>query len=796
MADSSRGTTPASVKFRNWLGQRNNEELAAILRHRPEVVSPLPPGIAPLAVRLQLRASVSRALSTLNATELAVLEAAAAQGAELHPVPATDIAHSLSTAHGITEQQVTAALEACAARALAFTPADGDADGHPEGWMVAAEVMAALPTGWSLLEQSTVSAAAFALLPDAQRAVLDTLATAGGLGTTRDARPDADPTRPVPQLIAAGFLHRVDSLTVRLPRAVRQLLRGEHPTTIPLIPPDTLAAGESPDPNIQQHLPQEQQQEQTQEVVDTAGAAAGLETVRQVAQLIDALGSTPLPLLKDKTVGVRAVTQLAKQLAADEDTIKFLVSLAVAARLLSRGEPTGGSEPVAEGNYLCPTQAGWDWMDAELDARWAAVLQAALNSPWRPRADHRLLSEDTSSPYQAARRAAVWEVYLQAGAAGTADTPEANLAREPLTPEAHAEAFRYLHPLLASSLPQADVDFYRQEAALVGALAKDTATSMLRHLLDHDEEALTAATAAVTPTPVEQVIVQADMTMLAPGPLTQPARAAVELFADVESLGLAAVYRITPASIRRAYDAGRSATNIRTWLAEHAIGEVPQAVDYALDDVARHHGSLRGGPALSYLRSDDEALLAQAVSAINDASVLRLIAPTVAISTTRLGTLLPRLREAGLSPTAEDDNGAFIDVSTAPYVLPTPAKSYAHAPRSSRAHPKAQPSDDRWLAAAARIREATHNTDTPDTSRRQSAQSSSTPPVTELLTTLQAAARAGQVVTVEYTDKNGIPQQINVKPLSATGGVVDAVRADSGQPVRFPVHRISQVSQI
>ncbi|QNE89146.1 helicase-associated domain-containing protein [Corynebacterium incognita] len=792
MADSSRGTSPASVKFRNWLGQRNNEELAAILRHRPDVVSPLPPGIAPLAVRLQLRTSVSRALRTLNATELAVLEAAAALGAELRPVAAAEISTSLATPHGITSQQVTAALEACAACALAFTHTDGD-DDTPEGWMVAAEVMAALPTGWSLLEQSTVSAAAFAQLPDAQRAVLDTLATAGGLGTTRDARPDADPARPVPQLIAAGFLHRVDSLTVRLPRAVRQLLRGEHPTAIPLVPPRTLPAGDSLDPNIQQHLPQEQQQEQTQEEVATAGAAAGLETVRQVAQLIDALGNAPLPLLKDKTVGVRAVSQLAKQLGTDEDTIKFLVSLAVAARLLSRGEPTGGSEPVAEGNYLCPTQAGWDWMDAELDARWATVLQAALNSSWRPRADHRLLSEDTASPYQAARRAAVWEVYLQVHSAGTADTTEANVARKPLTPEEHAEAFRYLHPLLASSLPQADVDFYRQEAALVGALAKDTATSMLRHLLDHDEEALTAATAAVTPTPVEQVIVQADMTMLAPGPLTQPARKAVELFADVESPGLAAVYRITPASIRRAYDAGRSVTEIRTWLAEHAIGEVPQAVDYALDDVARHHGSLRGGPALSYLRSDDEALLAQAVSAINDAGVLRLIAPTVAISTTRLGTLLARLREAGLSPTAEDDNGAFIDVSATPYVLPTPAKGYTRAPRSSRAHPKAQPSDDRWLAAAARIREAAN---TPDAPRRQGTPSNSTPPVTELLATLQAAARAGQVVTVGYTDKNGTPRQINVKPLSATGGVVDAVRADSGQPVRFPVHRISQVSQI
>ena len=52
---------------------------------------------------------------------------------------------------------------------------------------------------------------------------------AGGLGTTRDAAEDADPALPVPRLIAAGLLERLDDSTVRLPGRVRSLLRGSVP---------------------------------------------------------------------------------------------------------------------------------------------------------------------------------------------------------------------------------------------------------------------------------------------------------------------------------------------------------------------------------------------------------------------------------------------------------------------------------------------------------------------------------------------------------------------------------------
>lgn len=72
------------------------------------------------------------------------------------------------------------------------------------------------------------------------------------------------------------------------------------------------------------------------------------------------------------------------------------------------------------------------------------------------------------------------------------------------------------------------------------------------------------------------LIAQADMTILAPGPLTTEIQEQVETLADVESPGLASVYRITEASIRRALDTGRTGADLQQFLEENVLGDVPQ----------------------------------------------------------------------------------------------------------------------------------------------------------------------------------------------------------------------------
>ena len=67
---------------------------------------------------------------------------------------------------------------------------------------------------------------------------------------------------------------------------------------------------------------------------------------------------------------------------------------------------------------------------------------------------------------------------------------------------------------------------------------------------------------AALPNPVDTVMVQADLTVVAPGRLVPRLAARIGQVADVESAGSATVYRVTPQSIRRALDAGVTATEL------------------------------------------------------------------------------------------------------------------------------------------------------------------------------------------------------------------------------------------
>ena len=160
------------------------------------------------------------------------------------------------------------------------------------------------------------------------------------------------------------------------------------------------------------------------------------------------------------------------------------------------------------------------------------------------------------------------------------------------------------------------------------------------------------------PEPVDHVLLQADLTAIAPGPLEQELARKLSLVADVESRGGATVYRFAASSVRRAFDAGWSAAEVHDFVSSTSRTPVPQSLTYLVDDVSRRFGTLRAGHAESFLRSDDETALTELVHAPGAESLrLRRIAPTVVVSDVPLGTLLPRIRELGLAPVVEAVDG-------------------------------------------------------------------------------------------------------------------------------------------
>lgn len=742
------------LTFRDWLATLTADQLATTLRLRPDAVLPVPPGIGPLAARLQLRASVARAVRTLNALQLAVLEAAADLGAQLHPVPPEQVVAAVRT------RAETAPPAALIERAVADLYAYAIFYGRRVSLVT--EATAVLPADWQLLSHATdtrlsVTGATDILreLPEAQRKVLDTLVTSDGRGLTRDADPAADPTRPIPQLISAGLLTRIDAQTVALPLLVRRAMRGETTPMFPLLPSDRFDETE-PDAGAVTRA-------------DQSGAAAGLEVARSLRQLIELLGSTPVTLLKDGDVGVRAITRLARELDRDEAEVIRLVSLGVAAGLLGRGEPV--PHPAAEeddgASYLAPTPAADEWLTADLGQRWAVLLRGWWASPWQswlvgiadPQGQtHRLLSAAVRHDGLPETRRLVLEQSTRP-APGTAVTDEEVLVD-----------LRFAVPLAATRIGERTVSQLLAQARWVGALAGDTATSVLRTLFTDGDVAEVAD--QVMPASVDKLIIQADMTVLAPGPLPRELQQEVELLAQLESAGLASVYRVTEASIRTALDTGRTAAELKDFLTTHSLGEVPQSIPYLIDDVARRHGSLRGGPALSYLRCDDESLLRQAVGSPAAEQVgLRLIAPTVAIAQSPLARVIEALRAAGFQPVAEDATGASLDIR------PTPARVTV---RDKTRRAPVPLDESRIRAAVATI-------------LRTEGGQADTAPAEDPLSVLQAAARAGKTVTLGIVDKQGAAVRRVVRPLRVGGGQVDAVDPATGSAHRFTLHRITEV---
>ncbi|MEZ2189248.1 helicase-associated domain-containing protein [Corynebacterium sp. CCM 9204] len=784
--------TPASAPdsgptFSQWLSGVDDDLLTRILSHRPDTAWPLPPGIGALAARLQLRASVARATANLTALQLMVLEAVAVLGGELHPVSAPDVVElvtgRLNTAENpaqIDADTVSDTLIELIERALLH--------GTPDRLRVTGEAMSSLPANWQLLpdpagrttplDEQTARARITELSPR-ERRILDTLVASGGFGLTKDAAPDADPDRPVPRLIAAGLLLRVDNRTVKMPAIVRGLLDGTGVTPQPLLPSPRTApdGGLIADPRAQRKA-------------DDEGAAAGMEVTRLIRRLITILGDQPVQCLKEGGIGVRSLTRLSRDLDCDEKTVHRLVCLGVSAGLLGRGEPDPAPSDDPGGELLAPTPDADRWLAAPPAIRWSILLDGWAGSVWahwrmgrtdtRGRTIH-LLS--TATEYQ--------------GLPGVRQLVMAQFVRPPegiaLAAGELDEDLRFTAPVPASRIRPGTVCEIVSEATWVGALGHGIATTPLRALMrigaDSEAEspapALVTAAESVIPAPVDTLIAQGDMTILAPGPLAPELEFELTLAGDIESAGMASVFRITENSIRRALDAGRSGSDIRALLDQHTLGDLPQNIDYLITDVARRHGALRGGPALCYLRCDDEALLRQVAEAPGSQKVaLRLVAPTVAVAQAPLIQVLDALRAEGFQPVAESATGASLDLRARPSRVRTEN-------RGARPSTPLAPGSIRDVVETIRRGEAAQNA--ARTGRTATDGTGRTVQGAQALGILQAAARSNRTVTLGFVDNHGQSGYRRVTPVMVSGGQVDAVDEDTGETQRFLIHRITEV---
>lgn len=758
-----------------WLRSATDDELAALVRARPDLATPPPADSSVLAVRAGTPGSVARACEELNTHELAALDALLLAGADSAPTPPAGVQRLLGApARPALEHLRGLALVWGPWEALHLVPSARDVLGpFPAG--LGREVPAL--DGVDL-------AAAVAEVTEDERRLLDTLAAGPPLGRTRDAEVDvplAAASTPVQRLLARGLLVRRDAGTVELPRQLGVHLRGGVVFT---------ASGLS-EPALELHP-------HTPAAVDKVAAGEALELCRHVETLLTTWSATPPPVLKSGGLGVRELRRVMRDLEVDEARAVLLVELLVGAGLVADSQEV---TPV-----WAPTTLTDTWLASSPAQRWTTLAAAWLDLPRLPG----LASAGASSGAYAAP------------AAGAVDKPPAPLSeplRRPLAPSARRRVLAALAELSSGSgvrapenlvavlawraprrggrLRDQTVRWTLTEASGIGIVALGALSSAARALLDDEpvpeggdpaddpRRRAAAAMAAAMPPPVDHVLVQADLTVVAPGPLEPELAGDIAAVADVESSGHATVYRVTDGSVRRALDRGRTAGELHELFARTSRTPVPQALTYLIDDVARRHGRLRGGVCASFLRCDDEALLAEVLGNPSAGRLgLRKIAPTVVVSSLPLAEVLDGLRAAGFAPAAEGPDGRVVDLRPSGKRVPARART---ARRSTG--PGAVLSPRQVTAVVAQLRAG----DRAAGARRGAGvrNAAGTGDTSTTLALLATATREGREVWIGFVDAHGTAAQRVVVPIRVGGGVLEG--ADNE---RYPLHRITSAAYV
>jgi len=767
------------------LRARDDAALVALLRARPDLLSPVPSDLASLAARATTRPSVSRALDQLDRFALQVVEVLCA-------LPDRSTAEDVRRLLGADPDAV---LDLLHVQALVYRDDEGgivvprtvvEVVGPPDGLGPALEqalhtygparlARIAGDVGATATGDPVTTAHAIAavlgdearltdLLSAAPRGAAEALATmvwGPPTGHLERARRDVDgatAASPVEWLLAHALLVATDTATVVLPREVALHLRGGrvHRTVEPALPElDTSPA----DPSH----------------VDRAAAGAAADAVRLVEELLELWAAEPPKVLRAGGIGVRERARAAQALDADEPRLALLAETAHAAGLLAPGDDSSDSAEV-----WLPTPAYDGWLDDPVATRWLVLARAWLASTRVPgligTRDQRdrtftTLGPDLDRTVAPLVRAAVL-ADLAALPEGVASTTASLSAR-----------LRWQAPRRGGRLQDDLVTWTMTEAQTLGLTTGGALAGHGRLLAAGDGDGAAAALQRVLPEPLDHVLLQADLTAVAPGPLDPALARSLRLVADVESTGGATVYRFTEATVRRAFDAGWTAGDVTGLLARHSRTPVPQPLTYLVEDVARRHGRVRVGSAASFVRCDDESTLEVLLTDKRAATLrLRRLAPSVLASAAAPDVTLDRLRAMGFAPAAEGPDGDVV-VRRPESRRTTPRRPPARAVRT-----QPLPGDTLLDAAVRAIRGG-------DRSRLVGALRTSRP-TADVLAMLTQAAGSGEALWIGYVDAEGRSTQRVVEPVAVEGGYVNAYDHLRGATRSFAIHRITGVSPL
>ncbi|MDQ0679953.1 hypothetical protein QFZ30_003335 [Arthrobacter pascens] len=813
------------------LEARSDESLRALFAARPDLISPAVPDFSALAARASARVSVQRALERLNKPQMQVLET-------LHLCTNTDTEHSASAA-GLRKlitgstvtavERILASLQELALVHRAEPPHGSAATAHRQRFYLPVgslkDVVGIYPaglgrsytelvrlqpafaqrvvqlvaelhrSGLAIHEATTPMEAALALQhwtssPEALHQVLTgaperttaLLARFGSwaMGAVPQAQRKASVTNegsdvgPVDWLLARGLLVPLDAAHVELPHSVGVSLRGGAIINDFTLSPPVPELGHT-----------------TAVLRRNAALGAIAETLRLVGELLYAVKEQPLATLRSGGVGVREMKRLAEALRIDQHRAGVLLELCGLSGLIRLDVDSSAWVLPPQQEWLAlPRQEQWLWLvNAWLASeRVPSLVGQAVNGPGATSAAHRAAAGTTINPLSAEAqrpdapvvRKRILEILnqlTQEAAAPDGTAPVLDAAAVLQRAEwAQPRMARRFSSLIRGVLAEAEILGLIGSGALSqlgGAIAEDNPDQALDILGEH------------LPAALNHVLLQADLTAVAPGYLAPELSEKLLLMADAEGQGPATIYRFSAHSVRRALDAGQDASSVLGFLREHSATAVPQPLEYLVEDTASRHGRLRVGAAASFIQSDDETTVLELASEAKAASLgLARIAPTVLISSAPPRETAQVLRGLGLSPSVEESEPSVVRLRRTTGA-PGSVRPVYTAPRTAPA--EAEVADQ--LALLRRARPAAGGSQSGPAVVGGSGEAA-----TQLgLETLQRAIRFKQRISMNVVDSLGNANLEIVVPLSVSGGRVRVFDPAKDTERVVSIHRIIDI---
>jgi hypothetical protein len=726
--------------FSDYLRSVDDAALISLFSARPDLVTPVPPDIASLAVRACSAPSLARAIDSLNKWQLQVLEA----------VVSVNEPFTEKTIAALTDKQAASALEHLIKVGLVY-PSD---DGLRVPTQLR-EVLGAEPAGLGPASMVKLKLSDLVQAPQDSKKILERLMWGPPRGSVGDIK---NPGPGVAWLLERKFLVALDQRTVILPREVAIELR---------------------DKKIHKELcaqpPEFTGTKREKKQVDLAAIANVSTVLRWVEELLNFWAEEPADALRAGGLGVRDLKTLSTHLGVDDACTAFIAELAYLTSLIS----------IDANDQILPSNKFDIWLMQSPADRWQMLASAWLITSRVSGLVGRLESKNVAAlgpELDRVNASKVRGLTLSLLKENPEIAPDWNSFKSSLDWRAPVRR--------NSSLQDELAEWTLREAEWLGITGQGAISKYGIGFLNGDDLDLINQD---LPKTVDHILIQSDNTAIAPGPLEHEISQSLAMMAEIESRGGATVYRFTEATIRRALDHGKTGDEIKSFLAKTSKTPMPQPLEYLIADVAKKHGKLRVGNTSSFIRCEDTALISQI---INDKKLeilgIRRIAPEVVICEMDATDAMRILRECGYLPAGESVNGMIL----------TGAKSNRALtkPRPPRIIGEVEVPTDESLTAAIRTLRTGEKSTHRQTRLRQVANEAlgALPRTTanETMDVLQQFISEEKTLSIGYADNNGGVTHRIIDPIRISAGALIARDHATGEVQSFRIPRITGVAPL